>query len=260
MPGPQFRTVTDAGSAEASYYVWVDWFDTFGLGRNVPIVMGNLNNSIYALVDGELLNLRVPLPDRHVCQKCRRAYRRPERRLERQGPLDDDRHAYTLHNEGGREARPKAIKINFGRIHWRANAPAARAQRNAMFIRPIVAAVAISSFLTAIGPNAPAVAQSNDVRFVLDFLLQGQQSAFVLGRERGYYSAQKINLVAFDPGRGGADAITKVASGTHDIGFGDLSAMIEFNATYPWKRADCRSDGLRAGAAQPDIAQESRHR
>lgn len=76
-------------------------------------------------------------------------------------------------------------------------------------------------------------AQTNDVRFVLDFLLQGQQSPFVLGRERGYYSAEKINFAAFDPGRGGADAITKVASGTHDVGFGDLSALIEFNAKNP---------------------------
>src|SRR2546425_1117345 len=67
--------------------------------------------------------------------------------------------------------------------------------------------------------TVPAQAQTTDVRFVLDFLLQGQQSAFVLGRERGYYTAQKVNLTAFDPGRGGADSITKVASGTHDIGF-----------------------------------------
>ena len=78
-----------------------------------------------------------------------------------------------------------------------------------------------------------ANAQNTDVRFVLDFLLQGQQSPFVLGRERGYYAAQKINLAAFDPGRGGADSITKVASGTHDLGFGDLSAMIEYNARNP---------------------------
>ena len=80
---------------------------------------------------------------------------------------------------------------------------------------------------------APLQAQGTNVRFVLDFLLQGQQSAFVLGREKGYYAAQKVNLTAFDPGRGGADSITKVASGTHDIGFGDLSAMIEFNAKNP---------------------------
>jgi NitT/TauT family transport system substrate-binding protein len=81
--------------------------------------------------------------------------------------------------------------------------------------------------------SAPARAQATNVRFVLDFLLQGQQSAFVLGREKGYYAAQKVNLSAFDPGRGGADSITKVASGTHDIGFGDMSALIEFNAKNP---------------------------
>jgi hypothetical protein len=61
----------------------------------------------------------------------------------------------------------------------------------------------------------------------------GQQSAFVLGREREYYTAQGINLTAFDPGHGSADPITKVASGAYDIGFGDLSALIEFNANNP---------------------------
>jgi NitT/TauT family transport system substrate-binding protein len=79
----------------------------------------------------------------------------------------------------------------------------------------------------------PASAQPTDVRFVLDFLLQGQQSPFVLGRERGYYAAQGVNFKAFEPGRGGADSITKVASGVDDIGFGDLSSLIEFNAKNP---------------------------
>ena len=93
--------------------------------------------------------------------------------------------------------------------------------------------LAATIVLAAFAYAAPGWGQPADVRFVLDFLLQGQQSAFVLGRERGYYTAQSVNLAAFDPGRGGADSITKVASGTHDIGFGDLSAMMEFNAKNP---------------------------
>jgi len=32
------------------------------LGENVPIVMGNLNSSIFALVDGKLVNFAVPYP------------------------------------------------------------------------------------------------------------------------------------------------------------------------------------------------------
>jgi NitT/TauT family transport system substrate-binding protein len=99
-----------------------------------------------------------------------------------------------------------------------------------MLMRNTLAATIILASAAFAG-TPPAHGQTTDVRFVLDFLLQGQQSAFVLGRERGYYAAQKVNLTAFDPG--GADSITKVASGTHDVGFGDLSAMIEFNARNP---------------------------
>ena len=61
-PGPQFKGVTDPGSAEASYYTWVDQFNTFGLGANVPISTGNGNDALMALVDGKFIILRVPYP------------------------------------------------------------------------------------------------------------------------------------------------------------------------------------------------------
>ena len=62
FPGPQLQNVTDSGSAEASYYTWVDQFDTFGLGRNVPIATGNANEALLAFVNGAFVNLRVPYP------------------------------------------------------------------------------------------------------------------------------------------------------------------------------------------------------
>ena len=62
LPGPQFRGVEENGSAQASYYTWVDQFDTFGLGRNVPIATGNDMDSLEALVDGKFVSLRVPYP------------------------------------------------------------------------------------------------------------------------------------------------------------------------------------------------------
>ena len=61
-PLPQLRGVTDPGSAEASYYTWVDQFDTFGLGRNVPINTGNGSEGLLALKDGKWVVLRVPYP------------------------------------------------------------------------------------------------------------------------------------------------------------------------------------------------------
>ncbi len=61
-PAPQFRGVRDGGSVEASYYTWVDQFDTFGLGKNVPINTGNASEALLALKDGKWVVLRVPYP------------------------------------------------------------------------------------------------------------------------------------------------------------------------------------------------------
>jgi hypothetical protein len=61
-PVPQMKGVSGSGSAEASYYTWVDQFDTFGLGRNVPINTGNGAEGLLALKDGRWVVLRVPYP------------------------------------------------------------------------------------------------------------------------------------------------------------------------------------------------------
>ena len=61
-PLPQITGVTDSGSAEASYYTWVDQFDTLGLGANTPINTGNASEGLLALKDGKWVVLRVPYP------------------------------------------------------------------------------------------------------------------------------------------------------------------------------------------------------
>jgi hypothetical protein len=61
-PLPQLKGVAESGSAEASYYTWVDQFDTLGLGPNVPINTGNASEGLLALQDGEWVVLRVPYP------------------------------------------------------------------------------------------------------------------------------------------------------------------------------------------------------
>ena len=62
FPGPQFRDIAENGSAEASYYTWVDQQNTSGLGNNVPLATGNANESLMALVDGKWINMRIPYP------------------------------------------------------------------------------------------------------------------------------------------------------------------------------------------------------
>lgn len=61
-PLPQMQGVNTPGSAEGSYYTWVDQFDTSGLGRNVPIDTGNGSEGLLALKDGKWVILRVPYP------------------------------------------------------------------------------------------------------------------------------------------------------------------------------------------------------
>src|SRR5258708_20785624 len=56
------KGLTDSGSGEASYYTWVDRFDPFGLGRNVPIDTGNASEGLLVLKDGKWVVLRVPYP------------------------------------------------------------------------------------------------------------------------------------------------------------------------------------------------------
>jgi len=61
-PLPQIQGVAGPGSAEASYYTWVDQFGVLGLGKNVPINTGNASEGLLVLKDGHWVVLRVPYP------------------------------------------------------------------------------------------------------------------------------------------------------------------------------------------------------
>src|SRR5207248_3627758 len=61
-PLPQIQGVTDRGSAEASYYTWVDQFGVLGLGTNVPINTGNGSEGLLVFQEGKWIVLRVPYP------------------------------------------------------------------------------------------------------------------------------------------------------------------------------------------------------
>jgi hypothetical protein len=60
-PGPGFRGIGE-NSAESSYYTWVDQHNTFGLGNDVPMSTGNLNDGLIAFVNGQMIVLRLPYP------------------------------------------------------------------------------------------------------------------------------------------------------------------------------------------------------
>lgn len=63
VPGPALNG-SDSIAADSNYYDWVDQYDTFGLGKNVPIATGNDSDSLLALLPGtgKFVTLRVPYP------------------------------------------------------------------------------------------------------------------------------------------------------------------------------------------------------
>ncbi|HEU4921629.1 MAG TPA: carboxypeptidase-like regulatory domain-containing protein [Burkholderiales bacterium] len=111
FPGPQFRDVQDDGSAEASYYVWVDWFNTLGLGENVPIATGNMNEAYLALVDGKFVTLRVPYPQGFFAKWAEGRIDDPAAGWRGRGLWATYSTRAVFHSEGGTQNRPRVVKF-----------------------------------------------------------------------------------------------------------------------------------------------------
>ena len=77
----------------------------------------------------------------------------------------------------------------------------------------------------------PASAQT-PIRFQLDWRFEGPAALFLASDAKGYYKAAGLN-VTIDAGNGSGGTVTRVASGTYDMGFADLAALMEFHANNP---------------------------
>jgi hypothetical protein len=111
FPGPQFQSVTDSGSAQASYYTWVDQHDTFGLGRNVPFATGNLADSLEVLVDGKFVTLRIPYPMGFHAKGMDGRIDDPKAGWKGRGVWSAYAGRATNHVEGGKGTKPKVVKF-----------------------------------------------------------------------------------------------------------------------------------------------------
>jgi hypothetical protein len=111
FPGPQNEGVTETGSAEASYYTWVDQFDTSGLGKDVPWATGNANESLMALVDGKWVNLRVPYPMGFYAKWMDGRIDDPDGGWKGKGVWATTGTRAPFHMEGGKGTLPKVVKF-----------------------------------------------------------------------------------------------------------------------------------------------------
>ena len=114
LPGPQFRGVTSSGSADATYYVWVDQFDTFGMGANLPMAFGNGSDSLHVLTaGGQFTTLRVPYPMGFYAKGMDGRIDDPKAGWKGRGLWASSGTRAPWHQEGGRQNRAKLTKFQF---------------------------------------------------------------------------------------------------------------------------------------------------
>jgi hypothetical protein len=111
FPGPQFKGVTDPGSADHAYYVWVDRYNALGLGPNIPIATTNGGESLLALVDGKFVNLRIPYPMGFFSKNADGRIDDPGAGWKGRGAWTTSGTRTVFHGEGGKEAQPKVFKL-----------------------------------------------------------------------------------------------------------------------------------------------------
>ena len=80
--------------------------------------------------------------------------------------------------------------------------------------------------------QAQAQSPETSIKFQLDWRFEGPAAMFLVPVANGHFKAEKLN-VTVDAGNGSGGTVTRVASGTYDMGFADLAALMEFHANNP---------------------------
>jgi hypothetical protein len=111
FPGPQFKSVTDPGSADHAYFVWVDRYNTLGLGANVPIAEANGSEALLALVNGKFVDIHIPYPMGFFSKNVDGRIDDPNTGWKGKGLWTTTGTRTVFHNEGGTASRPKVYKV-----------------------------------------------------------------------------------------------------------------------------------------------------
>lgn len=79
---------------------------------------------------------------------------------------------------------------------------------------------------------ATAASAQQAIKFSLDFKFEGPSAPFVVAIDKGYFKAEGLD-VTIDTAGGSLEPINRVASGTYDMGFGDINSLIKFRDANP---------------------------
>ena len=111
VPGPNFKGNPESAAADSNYYNWVDKYDSFGLGMNIPIATGNLSDSLLFLRDGKWTTLRVPYPMGFFVKQIDGRIDDPRAGWKGKGLWTTSANRTPWHLEGGKGTKAKVIKV-----------------------------------------------------------------------------------------------------------------------------------------------------
>lgn len=94
--------------------------------------------------------------------------------------------------------------------------------------RRLTARVAFAGLagIASLAAGATTALADTPVKFTLDWKFEGPAAGFLLALDKGYFKAEGLD-VTIDSGNGSVEAISRVATGTYDMGFGDINSLIK---------------------------------
>lgn len=95
--------------------------------------------------------------------------------------------------------------------------------------RTLLQSLVLATGLCAFGAQAQG---TTPIKFQLDWRFEGPAALFLTPAAKGYFKSAGLD-VTIDAGTGSGAAVTRVASGSYDMGFADIAALMEFHANNP---------------------------
>jgi NitT/TauT family transport system substrate-binding protein len=97
-------------------------------------------------------------------------------------------------------------------------------------ISPKYLAGAVAGLAVALAASSVIAQQA--VKFTLDWKFEGPAAPFTVAIDKGFFKAEGLD-VTIDTAGGSLEPLNRIASGTYDIGFGDINSLIKFRDANP---------------------------